>query len=326
MKEKEIGGYIELYRYEGKMLYDDGIKLNCAKNCLAYLLEKKNIKRVLVPYYLCDSIFDVLRTYNIKTIYYHLNEKLLPIIQDTSYDEDTWLYLVNYYGMIEEENIRYFTTKFQHIILDNVQAYFKSPLKMGGVLHTFYSCRKFFGVPDGAILYSDILDDDDIEIDVSHRRMGYLLGRFEESASCFYESYKKNNYALRNLPIMRMSRLTENLLNGINYDEIKKIRTENYRILHKGLKGINMLDIPDIIEGAFAYPLYIRNGDYIREALIKEKIYVPQLWPNVLCQKGETLEYSMAKNLLPLPCDQRYSSVEMDLIIKKCIELAMKLG
>lgn len=44
---KEIGGYIELDRYNGKMLHDDGILLNCGRNALEYIIKAKNIKKIL---------------------------------------------------------------------------------------------------------------------------------------------------------------------------------------------------------------------------------------------------------------------------------------
>lgn len=45
MRMKEIGGYIELDTYTGSMLHEDGIKLNCGRNALAYLIKaKKNSK------------------------------------------------------------------------------------------------------------------------------------------------------------------------------------------------------------------------------------------------------------------------------------------
>lgn len=60
------------------------------------------------------------------------------------------------------------------------------------------------------------------------------------------------------------------------------------------------------------YPLYIENGDKIRQKLRLLKIYIPVLWPNVLndCKENQC-EYRMAKNILPLPCDQRYKEEEM---------------
>ena len=111
-----------------------------------------------------------------------------------------------------------------------------------------------------------------------------------------------------------MSKLTFNLLHSIDYDEIKKKRVQNFTYLHHRLKGINNLQLI-IPEGPFMYPLYMGKGQELRKKLLKEKIYVPVLWPNVLKQcKEEEWEYDLACNILPLPVDQRYSYSEMDMI------------
>ena len=72
------------------------------------------------------------------------------------------------------------------------------------------------------------------------------------------------------------------------------------------------------------YPLYLENGAEIREKLQAMKIYIPTLWPSVfaLCGKMEP-EYDMAKNILPLPVDQRYWTEEMEYLadeVRKCID------
>lgn len=42
---REIGGYIELDTYSGHILHNDGIKLNCGRNALSYLIKAKGIKK-----------------------------------------------------------------------------------------------------------------------------------------------------------------------------------------------------------------------------------------------------------------------------------------
>ena len=44
---KEYGGYIELDTYRLPMLHEDAIALNCGRNCLAYLIEAREIKAML---------------------------------------------------------------------------------------------------------------------------------------------------------------------------------------------------------------------------------------------------------------------------------------
>lgn len=62
----------------------------------------------------------------------------------------------------------------------------------------------------------------------------------------------------------------------------------------------------------------LKNFLSIRKQLQAKKIFIPILWPAVfkLCDENE-LEYDMAKNILPLPVDQRYKKTDMDYIIKQ---------
>ena len=105
------------------------------------------------------------------------------------------------------------------------------------------------------------------------------------------------------------------MLHGIDYEFVKKRRTENFAIFHHRFKNINQLEL-SVPEGAFMYPLYIRNGAVLRKALQKEKIYIPMLWGNVLSTESSTLEKDMAENILPLPCDQRYGEGDILHIIR----------
>lgn len=305
---REIGGYIELDTYTGNMLHDDGIKINCGRNALAYLIITKKIKKILMPKFMCDSCDRILKENNIEVRFYSIGIDFMPI--DIIRKSDEWLYIVNYYGQLSNDYIK---TLGEKVIVDNAQAYFNEPIKD---VDTLYTCRKFFGVSDGAILYTDIVLEG-ISIDESYGRMNYLMGRFERSATEFYSEYVSNNKIFFNEPIKIMSKLTENLLHGIDYERVKKIRTENFSFLHKELKENNRLSL-NIPKGAFMYPLYLDNGADIRKLLQEKNIFIPTLWPAVFdkCNILD-LEYDMAKNILPLPVDQRYSFDDMKYIVGK---------
>lgn len=313
---KEIGGYIELDRYNLPMIHSKAIALNCGRNCLLYLIRTKNIKKILLPIFLCDSVKDICLREKIEVRYYNIGKDFLP--QNISLMKDEWLYVVNYYGQITDHIIVNLYDKYRNIILDQVQAFFQMPINN---IDTIYSCRKFFGVPDGAFLYTETLIGEELLKDESYQRMNFLLGRFERNASDYYKEYVENNRLFESEPIKYMSELTKNLLHGIDYDLVRNRRTENYLYLYKNLKNINLLKLQKVT-GAFMYPLYIKRGEYIRKQLLLKKIYIPTLWPEVIrnCQK-DSLEYDMAQNILPLPCDQRYGREEMDYIIKSIIEI-----
>lgn len=305
---KEIGGYLELDRYHLPMLHDDAIALNSGRNCLAYLIQKKGIKRIWIPKFLCASVSDVCRREGCEVCYYSIGIDFTPILAPT----DDWVYLVNYYGQVNNDRIREHKNQYPNLIVDNVQAYYQTPVEG---IDTIYTCRKYFGVTDGAFLYADI-GTDELDIDESFERVGFLLGRFERTASEFYSSFLSGEEEFSKMPIKKMSKLTDNLLHGIDYKNVCKIRTDNFSYLHNRLKDINKLEL-SIPHGAYMYPLYIENGVEVRKKLQAKKIYVPTLWPDIfdICVERD-LEYDMAKNILPIPVDQRYNIDDMKYIVE----------
>ncbi len=306
---KEIGGYIELDTFRGKMLYENAKHLNCGRTALMYLIESRNIRKLWLPYFLCNSVSDVCKKCGIEIKYYHIGYDFR--IEDIKMYDDEWLYTVNYYGQLSDEYILSLKEKYNNVILDNAQAYFALPLKN---IDTIYTCRKFFGVPDGAVLYTDSDIKRTLPVDESFERIHYILGRYERTAGEFYKESSDNNAFFKNEPIKQMSKLTENILHGVDYDYIKKCRTENFAYLNEQFSRINMLDVKNI-EGAFMYPLMVQNAGDIRKKLAEKKIFIPVLWPNVLKEIPENLiEYRLADGILPLPCDQRYNIDDMKYI------------
>lgn len=307
---REIGGYIELDRYNNELLHHEGIALNCGRNCLVYLIEARNIKTIWLPYFLCDSVSNVCNKYNVKIKYYHINFDWT--IEDISLDYDEYLYIVNFYGQLTSEYISGLVNKYQRVIVDNAQAYFEHPVS--GV-DTIYTCRKFFGVSDGAFLFSDLKLDRSISVDESYERIKFVLGRFEKSAGVFYKEASENNALFDNEPIKIMSKLTRNLLCGIDYERVRKIRSENFSYLNEKLAHINKLNVKNV-EGAFMYPLMIDNAQEVKKRLLENKIYIPTLWPSVLEDvPKDWWEYKLANNVLPLPVDQRYGVEDMEFMV-----------
>ena len=301
---REIGGYYELEHNTGSLLHDAALPLGSGRACLRYLIEQRGIRKLALPDFLCDVVTQVCRECGVETRVYPVGEDLRPLLPALGADE--WLYVVNYYGQLTLEELSSIRERFPRLIVDNAQAYFDLPLP--GV-DTLYTCRKFLGVPDGGFLYTDA-PERALPEDRSLDRMDFVLGRFEEGAGAFYVQASRNNDALPSEP-RRMSRLTENLLRGIDLDRVRLRRRENFLRLHEALGKYNGLSVRPT-EGAFAYPLLLENGPAVRQALIREKIFVPMLWPNVLREQPEgSTAYRLAENILPLPCDQRYGAEEM---------------
>lgn len=65
----------------------------------------------------------------------------------------------------------HFSEKYSNLIVDNVQAFYTPPIKG---LDTIYTCRKFFGVPDEAYLYTDCILTESIPYDKSYDRLAFF--------------------------------------------------------------------------------------------------------------------------------------------------------
>ncbi len=300
----EIGGFLEFERYHGAEYHNDCLKINTARNCLKYLIEKRQIKKLWISRWNCSAVLDTCRESGIQIGFFDLDDEFKPILP-AEYRPIDYVYVVNYYGQLPEIH-------YEHMIMDNVQAFFQRPSPR---IDTIYTCRKYFGVTDGAYLYTDARLDRELEQDLSYRRIEYLVGRYERSASEFFSAYQDNEKYLDSLPLMKMSAYTENILRSIDYEYVKKRREENFAYLNDRLKKHNLLNISTTV-GPFAYPLYVEHGNALRKRLQFEKIYIAKLWPNIT----EGRERELADNILPIPCDQRYGQKEMDLICKEIIQ------
>ncbi|MBQ6230925.1 MAG: hypothetical protein IJJ74_07375 [Eubacterium sp.] len=308
---KEIGGYFEIEQSYGEMLYSDGIKFNCARASVLQLVLENDIKRIYMPRYMCNSISDTLSDNQVEISYYEVGEDFRPIITQDVKDE--YIYLVNYYGQISNDELKELKHKYKNIIVDNVQAYFQEPLED---CNTVYSCRKFFGVPDGSIIFHA----KDVKLSACSKRyeavdsMRHLFGRLEKDASSYYEDYKDNQLKFKTADICGMSKVSENILRGIDYKLVAERRKANYDTLYNNLKDINKLKLKHI-DGPFSYPLLVDDAEELRKELINNRIYIPILWPNVLAECPSTSRsYYLANNIIPLPCDQRYEAHDMDVI------------
>lgn len=311
---KEIGGYMELECPAGEAYHSGLLALNTGRNALAYLIKARDIRKLYIPTFLCDSVADICCREGCDFEMYPISMDFLPLFEKTP-GEGEWLYIVNFYGQIANEQVKLLKKRYGNIIFDNAHAFFQEPV--AGV-DTIYTCRKFFGVPDGAYLATDTLLADELDTDTSAGRMTHVLGRLEGCASDYYKDFKANDLSFRQLPVRRMSVLTQYLLCGIDYQGARRRRNENYALLEKELGSRNglVLKKPD---GPYAYPFYCENGMEIKKKLAKQKIYVATLWPNVLELEG-TMEKALAENILPLPCDQRYNGTDMMRIVEEVIK------
>ena len=311
---KAIGGYPELELRKGEHYHKYALCLNTARNCLEYILRAKKYTKVYMPYYTCEVMLEPLKKCNVDFEFYHINLELEPIELCELKSTEAFLY-TNYYGLKQDCVVRLAEKYGKQLIVDNAQAFFAKPLKG---IDSFYSARKFFGVADGAYLYTDTILDLQLEKDISYERMMHLLIRADVDAESGYADFRKNDDSLNNNPIRLMSNLTEKILCSIDYDNIKRIRRENYILLDTKLSSSNGISLClDEESVPMVYPYLVSNASY-RDILLKNRIYIAKYWDNVsrYCDVDD-IEYTLLENLLPLPIN--LNNDEIDILWKKLL-------
>jgi hypothetical protein len=311
---KEIGGYFELELPQGKEYHKDAIRLNTGRNAFEYILMAKGYKKVYLPYYTCDVMLKPIKKLSLAFECYHIDEAFRPVFDYGKIKKQEVFVYTNYFGICDTQ-VSEVAARCKNLIIDNAQAFFSKPLP--GV-DTFYSPRKFFGLSDGAYLYTDKVLDEQFNSDISLKRFEHLLGRIDLDAQKFYKSFLKNDAALSLQPIKSMSALTQRILCSIDYEAALRKRQNNFFLLQEALIRRNKLSI-DLHESSvpMVYPYLVENGAALKKKLIDKKIFVATYWPNVAdWVNKDAVEYDFTQHMLPIPLDQRYGEPEMKLILE----------
>jgi len=314
-----IGGYFELELPRGEEYHKNAIRLNTGRNAFEYVLRAKGYKKVFLPYYTCDVMLEPVHKLKLNYDFYHIDQTFRPEFDFTIIKEDDVFVYNNYFGICDKQ-VNEVSNKCKNLIIDNAQAFYSKPLSG---IDTFYSPRKFFGVPDGAYLYTDKEIDFKLEQDISFQRCEHLLGRIDSGAEDFYEKFKANDQNLSNQQMKRMSNLTLKLLKSINYISIKNKRQENFKCVNDSLKSFNELRIEtDEEDVPMVYPFLKRGNTKTKEFLLKNKIFTATYWPSVKgwLNKSNCYESYLVDNLISIPIDQRYDIEDLRELLKHILE------
>lgn len=309
--KKEYGGFLPLELPEEKSFYYAKYKyvlqFNTVKAAIPLLQKKLNTDTVYVPYYLCPNVISELKKSFRNVCFFNIDSSLLPKIDDTS---NKLIYLVNYFGIMDNHIRKYIKKNKKAIfILDNAHSFYFKPIMQNNV-YNLYSCKKFFGVPDGGYLISKEYVAENPDTIFSNEYSNYLIKSLEEGTNSCYAEKKVVDDRI-NSEYSGISIFTKKLLYGLDYNSIKQMRKRNFKILDKAFSHINKIKC-EKSSVPYLYPLFIDIN--IKKTLIEHKIYVPTLWGQCLEQNQE-FEKELAENTVFLPLDQRYKKEDMKYIV-----------
>lgn len=308
---KAIGGYFELELNKKEEYHLDAIRLNTGRNAFEYLLLANSYTKVYLPFFTCDVLLEPLKKHQIVYEFYNIDEQFEPLFDYNIVQSNEIFLYTNYFGL-KDNFIKTLANKFKKLIIDNSQSFYSKPIDG---IDTFYSPRKFFGIPDGAYLYSNKKLEIFLEKDTSFNRCSHLLKRMDSNAESGYEDFTVNDVSLRNQDIKEMSNLTQSLLSAIDYRVSADKRMQNFNVLHQALKETNKLQI-DIsnIGVPMVYPYWTENQN-LRQKLLDNKVYTAIYWNNVKqWAMSGTLENRFVDEIVYLPLDQRYDFCDIGTI------------
>jgi len=289
------------------------------------LKEQRGITKVLLPDYLCDTIFVPIRKLAIEYEFYPLNVKLeLDTVSFCKvYSKDAAVLLINYYGLQDLSEQVSFIRSIDvdaMIIEDDVQAYFEFKKPLGDVDFKYTSLRKTFAIPDGGLVKTNyplpVIDRPNTFGQYKATAAlikGMREGNFDDSV--YLDISKMGGSKIDDELDCGMSFIAERLYACLDVDFVKKCRQNNGKYLAERLseKGIkSLLPVKEDKVPLFV-PVVMNNRDRVREAMFQHKVFCPVHWPfdGISLKKGA----DMAAHELSLIVDQRYNEKDMELIL-----------
>lgn len=319
--KREMGGYLPFEMHPGKDFFSEIdesyiLRTNSAKSAITAAIQSLKPDHIYVPYYCCSGVTHEILNQGVNVIYYHLTPDLLPEIDHI--EPNSAVHLINYFGMMHDRVVQYAET-VETVILDQSHSFFSHPVMRPGV-YNIYSCRKFFGVPDGGYLVSLDCPHPELSPYRVSDHFEYLVRSSEFGQQSAYSDYQRANAALNGV-YAAMSDMTASMMRTVDYRFVAARRRENFNVLHEHLSKYNRFDLSHIENPLYLYPLWLSTG--IREALVREKIYAPLLWSDLLADSFQgSIEFDLSDNIAFLPLDQRYTPDDMLYltgVVEECI-------
>lgn len=264
-------------------------------------------QRVWVPRFICNTVLEPLACLRIPVERYEVDAQMHPILPPQLNAADALL-LVNYFGLTGHAVAQAAAHAPCPVVVDATTAFYCPPLPH---VPTFYSPRKFAGLADGGIAVGVKAGEFHLPADTeSDTRTTALLRSPSDAAVQAAED------ALSTSP-RKMGQLTRQLMCSTAWQAAATQRLRNYAVLHRALGHINRLCLPATPAYApMCYPL-VCGIPALRDALIDAGVRLPLFWPEVIeTTDAATTENRLARTLLPLPIDQRYTERDMEQLVK----------
>ncbi len=304
---------------------------------LSLIENKISYKTVLLPAYICQSVIIPFKQKGYSCYFYDIKKDLTPDIDSIKIFLNKELIGVfvhmGYFGFSTNDDLYdYFNKKFKsegtiivedltHTLFSNYKRYDKNDYYIA-------SLRKWTGLPSGGFLSSKTNaievnleaqnDFSDMRVKALQLKREYIKLNKGELKQTFFDMLNEAEDILNNdLNPYSIDELSNSIINELDIMKLITKRRNNFSLLLKELQEAKNIrpvfdELPKEVCPLF-FPIYAKEREKLKEALIKEKIYCPVHWP--VPKEIDISKYASSnniyKNILSIPCDQRYDIEDM---------------
>lgn len=316
-----------------KFLEGDPIRLFNARSGIKLVVNQLRPHNVWLPSYLCPTIISAIDQNITHINFYPISETLSVVSKEflVSLNPNDLFLCIDYFGYPFDRNILEQVKQCGcKIFRDCSQALFFDFQNDQLCEYHLFSPRKFLGVPDGGILHFKHRKDGvenqlppppyetfNLLFEALLLRREFDLYGGERNWTVLFdqseEQFSPNLY--------KMSQLSDYLLRfGFDYEDIIVKRRSNYLLLAEKLRDLAIFPDLPINVTPLGFPIRYMLRTKLQKALFTKNIYPPIHW-NIEGHVPEIYKEShkLSHQILTIPCDQRYSLEDMDLIAEEVL-------
>lgn len=335
----KIGGEFEfdlekLYRYSPSKVNASECENYFASGRIALLSilisQQRERKHIYVPYYICKSVIQVILLADYTISYYELDNDLhFPVSLIGEIETEASVLVVDYFGLCDN-NSRINQIKQSRpdivIIHDLVQAFWN--FEQSNSDFSFTSFRKYFPVPDGAMVggtesHKLVTKTQNPHPFYLKKLLGSVLKASGADDEAYLTFFTEGEEMLDSIyEIATGSKESLFLFQQIDHDHVKKVRKENYSFVYEygKEKGFKFMLPYNDSHVPLNIPVLLKNRNEVRSQLMQHNIFLPVHWQLEDYNMNSAQCQFFAKHELSLVIDQRYSidhmKYQLDSIIK----------
>ncbi|MBR2533110.1 MAG: DegT/DnrJ/EryC1/StrS family aminotransferase [Lachnospiraceae bacterium] len=317
------------------------IYLDSGRSCIRQLCQLIEGREILVPSFSCFAVIHAF-AFGVRPVFYNIFDDFSIDVADLEAKigpETAAVYFNNYYGHLQSaetvKTVRELADSHRLLVFeDNTQSIFSTGILAGD--YALSSTRKWWAVPDGAVIYSgNELDDvlwgglrqDSKQMDKLYPqtlKFMILKHRIDYPASgvadMFAEVEKELDEYTANGEVFLMSDFTHFIYECNSYPDMILKRRENERYLRSLITNPYIrFPFESFREGEcpFQLPMYCETRDDLTSYMTETfNIFPSVLWRTHLYPEvsgiGNTAR--MGREIFSLPVDQRYDREDMEFL------------